>query len=169
MRRTTDESNTDTSPTDAGIARVVADADVLAADLLLGRGSRDALNLIRRHSWMTLLASKPLLADAAAIIHDIADSTLSADWRAKIETLVEPVDHPPEDHPALAAAAAGDARHVLSLDDQLRSAATATAIRARIETSVKHPAAFARLFDPAIIYPEVVGGEYPGPDRDLTD
>ncbi|ERH12524.1 MAG: hypothetical protein J07HB67_01544 [halophilic archaeon J07HB67] len=32
--------------------------------------------------------------------------------------------------------------------------------------SVREPRAFATLFDPESLYPAVVGGEYPGPDRD---
>lgn len=164
----TDESTGD-DPTDPGVARVVADADVLAADLLVGGDARDALDIVRRHSWVTLLASGPLLATAESIIEDVADADLAADWRAKIETLAELVDHPPDDHPALASAAAGDARHVLSLDAALRSATAAATIRSLIETSVKHPAGFARLFDPETIHPVAVGGSYPGPDRDPRD
>ncbi|MFB6354292.1 MAG: hypothetical protein ABEJ92_09420, partial [Halobacteriales archaeon] len=80
--------------------------------------------------------------------------------------LAEGVEHPPGDHPALASAYRGDARHVLSLDDVLRGAEAAVAVRTRVETSVKHPAAFVRLFDPESMYEVLVGGEYPGPDRD---
>jgi hypothetical protein len=31
--------------------------------------------------------------------------------------------------------------------------------------SIKHPGGFATLFDPEKVYPAVIGGEYPGPDR----
>jgi len=151
---------------DPGLARVVADADVLAADLLVGGDARDAIDIVRAHSWVTLVAGEPLLADAQAVIAELADPGLASDWRGTVETLVTLVDHAPEDHPALAAAAAGDARHILSLDPNLRSAAAGSAIRSRVETSVKHPAAFARLFDPAAVYPVAIGGAYPGPDRD---
>lgn len=148
------------------MARLVADADVLAADLLCGGAARDALDLVRAHEWVILVASEPLLNDAEAVIAAVADAKLAGDWRTLVASLVETVDHPAGDHPALASAYRGDARHVLSFDDELRSAAAGTAIRARVETSVKHPAAFARLFDPASMYETVVGGHYPGPDRD---
>ena len=50
---------------------VVADADVLAADLLCGEAAenpaRTALDHVRRHSWMSLVASDPLLDDAQAV------------------------------------------------------------------------------------------------------
>lgn len=148
------------------MARVVADADVLAADLLCGGAAREALDVVRSHGWVTLVASEPLLADAEAVIERLADDEIASDWRAAIAGLVELVDHPEGDHPALACAYRGDAVHVLSFDEGLRSARAGVAIRARVETSVKHPAAFVRLFDPASMYEVVVGGDYPGPDRD---
>lgn len=148
------------------VARVVADADVLAADLLCGGPSRAALDLVRGHDWVRLVASEPLLDDATALIEALADADLAADWRAAATALAELVEHSPEDQPAIASAYRGDARHVLSLDESLLGATAGATIRARVETSVKHPDAFVRLFDPATMYPLVVGGEYPGPDRD---
>ncbi len=148
------------------MARVVADADVLAADLLCGGPAREALDLVRAHDWVTLVGSEPLLDDAQAVVESLADGTLAADWRAAAAALAELVEHPAGDHPALASALHGDARHVLSFDEALRSAEAGVAVRERVETSVKHPAAFGRLFDPAAMYGVVVGGAYPGPDRD---
>jgi hypothetical protein len=147
-------------------ARVVADADVLAADLLVGGDARDALDGVRAHSWTTLVASDPLLADAAAVVTVLGGPELAADWRARADRLCERVDHPPGDHPALASAYRGGAMHVLSFDDRLRSAGTGAAIREHVETSVKHPGAFAHLFDPASLYAAVEDSPYPGPDRD---
>lgn len=147
-------------------ARVVADADVLAADLLCGGPSREALDLVRAHEWVRLVASQPLLDDAAAVVAALADDELAADWRSAAADLVELVEHPQGDQPALACAYRGDAVHVLSFDEELLSARAGAAIRARVETSVKHPDAFVRLFDPASMYGIVVGGEYHGPDRD---
>ncbi|MCF2206595.1 hypothetical protein KVP02_02780, partial [Halobacterium salinarum] len=60
----------------------------------------------------------------------------------------------------------GGAAHVLTHDDDLQSAATGAALAGRVSVSVKSPRAFARLFDPASLYPVVVGGDYPGPNRD---
>jgi len=151
---------------DPSPARIVADADVLAADLLVGGTARDALDQIRSHSWVTLVASDALLDDAEAVIADLSDPALATDWRDHIEARREPVDHPEGDHPALASALHGGAMHVLTFDDGLQSAAAGAAIRGRVETSVKHPSAFATLFDPESLYEAVNEGSYPGPDRD---
>lgn len=150
------------------IARVVADADVLAADCLTGGASREAMDRIRAHGWIDLVASDALLADAEAVIRELADDAIATDWRETVTGRVTVVDHPRGDHPAIASALHGDARHVLSLDDALTGAQAAAAIRrdADVETSVKPPDAFVRLFDPASIYETVHDDAYPGPDRD---
>ncbi|WP_254536221.1 DUF7384 family protein [Halomarina litorea] len=161
-----DESDDREYGADERFGRVVADADVLAADLLVGGGAREALDVVRSHSWVTLVASDPLLDDAAAVVRSLADAGLARDWRERCAALCELVDHPPGDHPALATAFRGEAVHVLSFDESLRSAKAGASIRERVETSVKHPDAFARLFDPDDAHEVVVGGPYPGPDRD---
>lgn len=166
-------------------ARVVADADVLAADLLAGErpsgpatdteGSADpdganaaraAMDLIRSHSWLTLVASDPLLADAEAVVAELADADLAAAWRETIEPLRTRVDHPAGDHPALASAYRGGAAHVLSYDERLRNAEAGATLGSRLDVSVKTPAGFVGVFDAASLYEAVEGGTYPGPDRD---
>ena len=97
---------------------------------------------------------------------DAADADLAAGWGARAADAREPVAHPPGDHPALASAYRGGAMHLLTFDERLRSADAGAAIRGHVETSVKHPRGFAALFDPASLYDAVVGGSYPGPDRD---
>jgi hypothetical protein len=151
---------------DVNPARVVADADVLAADLFVDGDARDALDHVRAHSWVELVASDPLLADAAAVVAALGNDALAADWRERVEAAATLVSHPEGDHPALAAAHAGNAAHVLAYDERLRSARTGVELKARVDVSVKAPDAFARLFDPERLYPTVVGGDYPGPDRD---
>ncbi|WP_435333992.1 PIN domain-containing protein [Haloarchaeobius sp. TZWWS8] len=146
--------------------RVVADADVLAADLLVGGASRDALDHVRSHSWLTLVASEQLLDDAEAVIATLADAELAADWRARVEDWCELVDHPTGDHPALASAYQGSAAHVLSFDEGLGSVEAGTSLNAKLSVSVRPPDAFARLFDAESLYEGVIGGDYPGPDRD---
>jgi predicted nucleic acid-binding protein len=147
-------------------ARVVADADVLAADLLVGGSSRDALDHVRRHSWVELVASDPLLADAEAVITTCADADLAADWREKIESERVAVEHPPEDHPALASAYRGNAAHLLTFDDRLTSARANQTLGQRLTVSVRPPDAFATLFDAESLYESIHDGPYPGPDRD---
>jgi hypothetical protein len=154
---------------DERFGRIVADADVLAADLLVGGAAREALDVVRSHAWLTLVASDPLLAEARAIVETLADADLAADWRERVGTLREPVDHPPDDHPAVASAYRGGAVHLLSFDESLGSARAGAELRQHVETSVKHPDAFVRLFDPADAHEVVVGGSYPGPDRDPRD
>ena len=152
--------------TEPSPARVVADADVLAADLLVGGDAREALDHLRRHEWTTLVASDALLANAETVVARLADAELAAGWRDRVEAWREPVDHPDGDHPALASAYHGGAMHLLTLDGDLQSAGANAAVRGRVETSVKSPRAFATLFDPESLYEAVEGGEYPGPDRD---
>jgi hypothetical protein len=147
-------------------ARVVADADVLAADLLVGGPARDALDVLREHSWTTLVASDALLDDAEAVVADLADPDLARDWRERLAAWREPVSHPAGDHPALASAYRGGAMQVISLDSALTGPRTAAELRDRLPVSVREPRAFATVFSPERLYPEVVGGEYSGPDRD---
>ncbi len=150
-------------------ARVVADADVLAADLLVGGAARDALDVLREHSWTTLVASDPLLDDVEAVVASVADSPLAADWRAKLATWCEPVTHPAGDHPALASAYHGGAMQVISMDPALTGPGAAAGLRDRMPVSVREPQAFAAVFSPERLHPEAVGGEYPGPDREARD
>jgi len=146
--------------------RIVADSDVLCADLFVEGPAREAMDIVRAHDWLTLVASDALVDEAGEAIGRLSDPELAADWRSRIDELREPVEGTPGDHPALASAYRGEAAHVLSFDDRLRSAETASRLRGRLSTSVKHPAGFVRLVDAASLYEAVVGGEYPGPDRD---
>jgi hypothetical protein len=152
--------------TEPSPARVVADSDVLAADLLVGGPSRRALDHLRRHSWVTLVASDDLLDDAETTIATFADDALASDWRDRVEAWREPVDHPDADHPGLASAYRGGAMHLLSFDERLGSARAGAALQGHVPLSVRHPRAFATLFDAASLYADIVGGSYPGPDRD---
>ncbi|MXR52029.1 hypothetical protein GRX03_10510 [Halovenus sp. WSH3] len=152
--------------TESDPTRIVADADVLAADLLVGGAARDALDHVRRHDWLSLVASDALLADATAIIADLADAALAEDWRDRIEIERVAVDHPEGDHPGVASAYHGEAAHLLTLDDGLSSAAANRSLQPHMALSVRSPDAFARLFDPASLYESVYEEAYPGPDRE---
>ncbi|AGB17037.1 hypothetical protein Halru_2455 [Halovivax ruber XH-70] len=147
-------------------ARVVADADVLAADLLVGADAREALDCVRRHSWVELVASDHLLDATEALVTIIADAELAADHRDRLAAERVSVEHPAEDHPALASAYAGEAAHLLSDDERLTSATAGLTIKPRVDVSIRPPDAFATLFDPESLYEHVEGGTYPGPDRD---
>ncbi|MEF8775124.1 MAG: hypothetical protein V5A43_01315 [Haloarculaceae archaeon] len=147
-------------------ARVVADADVLAADLLVGGEARPAMDQVRTHRWVDLVASDDLLADGIAVVTSLADAELAQDWGERLAALRVRVTHPPGDHPGLASAYAGRAAHLLTFDEGLSSSEANLALRDHLRVSVRTPHAFATLFDPERLYPAVVGGEYPGPDTD---
>lgn len=144
----------------------VADADVWAADLLVGGPARAALDLARAHEWITVVASEQLLEDAAAVIESTADRDLAESWRERATALVHTVSHPAGDHPALASAVAGNAAHLLSHDPELVSPQSNVAFQGRVDLSIRTPEAFVNLFDPASMYETVEGGDYPGPDTD---
>lgn len=151
---------------DADPTSIVADADVLGADLLVGGPAREALDHVREHSWMTLLASDQLLADAEAVVADLGGETLASDWRERVEREREPVDHPSGDHPALASAYRGGAAHLLTFDEGLSSTSANLSIQPYMQLSIRPPDAFARLFDPEPLYESIHEDPYPGPDRD---
>lgn len=155
-----------TPPETPNPATVVADADVLAADLLVGGDAREALDIVRSHDWIELVASDPLLDDAAAVVATHADETLATAWRDQAAAATTRVSQPPGDHPGLASAAAGGAAHLLTLDEGLSSAGANLSLKAHVAVSVRTPHAFVTVFDPERLYPAVVGGEYPGPDAD---
>jgi predicted nucleic acid-binding protein len=147
-------------------ARLVADADVLAADLLVGGAARDALNQVRRHSWVELVASDQLLADATAVIRRLADRSVATAWRARLDPLRVSVGQPEQDHPGLASAYRGGAAHLLSFDESLTATDTNLGLQPHARLSVLTPTAFDRLFDPAALYEARNDGPYPGPDGD---
>ena len=151
---------------DPGHARVVADADVLAADLLVGGGAREALDVVRRHSWLELVVTEPLLTDAEAVISRLGDAELAEEWRRLLEERAVVVDQPAGDHPALAAAYRGEAAHLLSLNGHLRSPEAGANLRGVMDVSVRSPDAFVSVFDPAAVYELLFEEAYPGPDRD---
>lgn len=147
-------------------ARVVADADVLAADLLVGGVSRESLDYVRSHSWIELVASDHLLSDARAVIRDLADEALAGDWYERITDECVTVEHPPNDHPALASAYRGSGAHLLTFDETFASAGTNLSIGTHVSVSIRTPDAFVSVFDPEPLYESLHDGEYPGPDRD---
>lgn len=146
--------------------RIVADADVLAADVLVGGQARNALDVIRSHSWLTLVATPQLLSETEQIIAQCSDVDIALAWRTKIEDCACVAEQPSDDHPALAAAYHGNAAQILSFDDELSSAKTGATLRPYLETSVRSPDAFLSIFDPKQLYPVVADEAYPGPDRD---
>ena len=148
------------------VDRVVADADVLAADVLVGGPSRAALDVVRAHSWLDLVATEALLSDAESVIDAVADRSLAAAWREAIDPLATVVEQPATDHPALAAAYRGEAAHVVSLDERLTGAAAGAELRAAMDVSVRAPEAFVSVFDPETAYELCFDDGYPGPDRD---
>jgi predicted nucleic acid-binding protein len=151
---------------DADLTRWVADADVLAADLLVGGDARRVLDAVRSHTWLTLVASDPLLDDVEAVVADLSHADLAADWRERIEARATLVEHPAGDHPALAAAYHGDASHVITFDETLTSVGFGANVRKYMDLSARTPDAFAALFDAESLYEATFEEPYPGPDDD---
>jgi len=151
---------------DADPTRIVADADVLAADMLVGGVAREVLDHVRQHSWMELVASDPLLDDAVAVITALADDEVAGDWRERITDERIAVEHPDGDHPALASAYQGNAAHMVTFDEELTSAGANRSMQAHMSASIRTPAAFAALFDAESLYKSMHDGDYPGPDSD---
>jgi len=151
---------------EADPTRIVADADVLAADLLVGGASRAALDHVRAHSWLTLVASDELLADAEAVIAALSEHSLATDWRERIDARREGVEQPEGDHPGLASAYRGGCAHLLTFDDRLGSAAGNLSVQAHMQVSIRTPDAFTQLFDAAALYEATHDDSYPGRDRE---
>lgn len=146
--------------------RIVADADVLAADVFIDGPARAAIDIVRRHSWLSLVASDVLIDDAAAVVTELGDADLAAAWRDLIEPLRVRVDQPPGDHPALASALEGNAGHVLTLDPDLHGVSGNLALQNVLAVSVRTPTSFVSVFDPDGLFEATHEGPYPGPDRD---
>lgn len=146
--------------------RIVADTDVLVADLLVGGSSREALDLIRAHDWLSLVATTALLDEAMAVIRTLSDSALADDWRDTIANEVTLVTPTVNGHPAVVAAAAGEAATLLSLNPTFQSATAGASIKPHVATSIKAPDAFVTITDPATLHEATVGEPYSGTDRD---
>lgn len=156
-------------PKTAEATRLVADADVLAAELFIDGPAREVLDLIRTHTWLELVASERLLTETTEVIRRLGDASLAAMWRAEIEPTVTLVDHPSRDHPALASAYAAEAAHLLTYDTQLTSTSTGVAMRRAMPISVRTPDAFLAVVDIASLYEATFDEEYPGPDAAIQD
>ncbi len=146
--------------------RIVVDADVLAADLLVGEAARETMDTVRSHSWLDLVATEPLLEDAVAVIETLGDPELADEWRETVTERVVLVEQPAGDHPALAAAYRGKATQIVSLDDRLRSPEAGANLRKYLDVSVRSPVAFNAVVDPAAMYELAFEKPYPGPDLD---
>ena len=146
--------------------RIVADIDVLAADLFCDGSARKSLDVIRSHSWITLIATAALLDEAQLLIESVASSALAADWRSRITETAHIVEPTASGHPALVAAHTGNAATLLTFNESLQSAQAGASLRAAVSTSIKSPEAFTLLVEPAQLYETLFGDTYPGPDTD---
>ncbi len=158
----TDSDNTDT----LDYSRIAVDADVLATDLLVGGSAREALDSIRRHSWLDAVLTEQTLDDAEGVIATLTTGEFAAAWRAKVEPWAILVDQPDRDHPGLAAAYRGKAAHLLSMDTELVTPEAGVTLREAMDVSIRTPNAFVSVFDPAAAYALLFDDEYPGPDQD---
>lgn len=146
--------------------RVVADVDVLLADLFVDGRARQALDRVRSHSWFEWYVSDPLLDRAERLAAELADEDLAGIWRARLQRATTVVEHAEGDHPALATAYAARCGHLLTYDDRLGTARAGLTMRKAMPVSVREPDAFVAVVDPATIYERWVGETYPGPNAD---
>lgn len=145
--------------------RIVADVDVLVADVLVGNAAREALDLVRQHSWIDLVASDALLDQTETIMRSLTNESIAEEHRRLLESERMAVEHAEGDHPALGSALAGNAAHLLSFDDQLQSVKTGLSLKPAMNVSIRPPDAFVRIFDANALHQAVFDEPYPGPDR----
>ncbi len=148
---------------------IVVDTDCLVADLFIDGTAREVMDVIRGHDWLTLKASDYLIEDTVDVIAHLGDRPLADAWNDRFERLASMVEHPAEDHPALASAYAGQAAHLISYDDRLASVRTGLSMRKAMPISVRSPDAFMQVFDPASLFESVFEESYPGPNRAQRD
>lgn len=160
------ESVEEESDSEEPAVGVVADAGVLVADLFVDGPEREALDHVRRHSWVHLVASDDLLAEAHSLVAELSTTALADDWLEEVTKERVRVEHPAEDTPALASAYRGDARHLLTENEALVGANVNLSLQARATLSIRPPDSFANLFDPEPLYEDLFDEPYPGPDRD---
>ncbi|WP_240729907.1 DUF7384 family protein [Halalkalirubrum salinum] len=171
------------TPQEPSPAAIVVDADVWAADLFgVDEAATTAIDQLWQHTWIDVIASDALLADAVAVIDAVVDASdddtatatdvsdesqtsPSAAWRSTLDAWRRRVTHPAGDHPALGSAYRGGAMHVLSYDDRLTGAGAAAALNDRFPISIREPAAFAAVFNAESLFGSVHEVPYEGPDR----
>ncbi|MFC7073903.1 hypothetical protein ACFQJ7_02900 [Halovenus rubra] len=134
--------------------------------MLLGNASRAVLDEVRGHHWVVLVASDELLAVTREIIAALTTTTLADDWHEQIRRERVSVSHPPGDHPALASAYRGNARHLVTTNEELTATGMNLSVQSHMELSIRPPDAFQTLFEPESLYEGLFEEAYPGPDRD---
>ncbi len=130
---------------------IVADVDVLAADLFIDGFAREALSMIRETPALSLVLTDTLIDQTVAVIEHFGDTELADTWEHRVRTDFETVEPVLAGHPGLVAAAAASAGTLLSHDERLQRARAGVAIRARVATSVKSPRAFVSIVDPSTL------------------
>lgn len=143
----------------------MVDTDCLVADLFVDGDARRVMDLVRSHTWLRLYASEHLIEEAADVIEHLAEPSLADAWRDRFEQMIERVDHPSEDHPAMASAYAGQTAHLISYDERLGSAQVGLSMRKAMPISIRSPRAFLSVFDPESLYESLFEEPYPGPDH----
>ncbi|MDR9445656.1 MAG: hypothetical protein RI544_05840, partial [Haloquadratum sp.] len=88
-------------------------------------------------------------------------------WAAATERM-HVISVPRGDHPALAAAYRGGARHLVTDDQAVLGAEPGATLGPRVGVSARTPAAFLQLYDPAAAYEALFDDAYPGPDADAS-
>ncbi|MFB6186470.1 MAG: hypothetical protein ABEI06_00840 [Halobacteriaceae archaeon] len=144
----------------------VIDSDVLIADLLIDGKARKALDLLRSHSWITVIISPELIRECTTVLAEFIDDSVVSAWKEKITTFGKCVTPTATGNKALACAKEANAAHVLTYDQRLLGVKAGVNIKPHVETSVKTPTSFLSIFEPKQLYEAVYDSSYEGPDQD---
>ncbi|MFB6186889.1 MAG: hypothetical protein ABEI86_08495 [Halobacteriaceae archaeon] len=144
----------------------VIDSDVLIADLLIDGKARQALDLLRSHSWITVSISPELITECTTVLAEFIDDAVVNAWEEKITTFGNCVTPTATGNRALACAKEADAAHVITYDQRLLGVKAGVNMKPYVETSVKTPDSFLSIFEPEQLYEAVYDSPYEGPDQD---
>ena len=154
-------------PAERSIARVALDLSVLIDDLCGVGAAYDVGERLRAHGWIEpVIAASTAARIQEALVTMVGAGTADA-WAAATERM-HVISVPHGDHPALAAAYRGGARHLVTDDEALVGAETGATLGPRVGVSARTPPAFLQLYDPAAAYEALFDDAYPGPDAEVS-
>ena len=154
-------------PVERSIARVALDLSVLIDDLCGVGAPHEVGERLRAHGWIEpVIAASTAARIQEALVTMVGAGTADA-WAAATERM-HVISVPHGDHPALAAAYRGGARHLVTDDEALVGAETGATLGPRVGVSARTPPAFLQLYDPAAAYAALFDDAYPGPDAEVS-
>ncbi|MDR9412019.1 MAG: hypothetical protein RI531_05230 [Haloferacaceae archaeon] len=153
--------------TDRSIARVALDLRVLTGDLCGAGLAHEVGERLRAHGWIEPVIAAPTAARIQEALVTVVGAGAADAWAAATERM-HVISVPRGDHPALAAAYRGGARHLVTDDEAVLGAEPGATLGPRVGVSARTPAAFLQLYDPAAAYEALFDDAYPGPDAEMS-